>query len=200
MTLIYHARFQTCSVDTDTVFQILTKLEHNFPLGPSEFQNFAQMKTFYHCPDGLFAHPLFRFHVLKWVRSTNLVWSHSALESVEFSHLQPAAQLLRKEQNIGCFRRCWSFRHQAITVPSLLAVYKWCPSQEKVRLQNKKVLGFPLYFLVLCQHTGHHIRVSLKKKDTFTEYFSYFKCKLNDCLQLTSNNSHCDIVTLLKNF
>lgn len=35
---------------------------------------------------------------------------------------------------MGCFTRCWSFRHHAITVPSLLAVYRWWPSQENVRL------------------------------------------------------------------
>lgn len=41
---------------------------------------------------------------------------------------------------MGCFRRCWSFRHQAITVPSLFAVYRWWPSQEKVRLWEGKAV------------------------------------------------------------
>lgn len=35
---------------------------------------------------------------------------------------------------MGCFKRCWSFRHQAITVPSLFAVYRWWPLEENVRL------------------------------------------------------------------
>ena len=39
---------------------------------------------------------------------------------------------------MGSFMRCWSRRHQAITVPSLLAVYRWWPSQEYVRLEERE--------------------------------------------------------------
>lgn len=55
---------------------------------------------------------------------------------------------------MGCFRRCWSFRHQAITVPSLFAVYRWWPSQENVRLREGKAVRAVTLNTVTTQGSG----------------------------------------------
>lgn len=71
---------------------------------------------------------------------------------------------------MGCFRRCWSFRHQAITVPSLFAVYRWWPSQENVRLQRKKKIPFVQHGSANCMSTLGTTQGSVwRRGDAFTE-------------------------------